>query len=167
MLREIGLVGGAAKEVQLTRHRHGADVILDGKTLQATHRQLGDRLAVSVDGISTEVTYAIDRDTVLLHAFGRTWRLIIIDPAERALLAANQSDIARAPMPGVTVEVFVAIGDEVKLGQTLLIIESMKMQMEINSSRAGTVEQVGARPGENFALGAPLVTLVPLEAAEV
>jgi biotin carboxyl carrier protein len=166
MLREISVDGGGPSEVQLTRHHSDASLRIGAKTMRAWLTSSGDVETVSIDGLSTSVTYVVDRDMVLLHAFGRTWRVAIIDPAERALLAGNQSDVAKAPMPGVTIDVLVAVGDAVTAGQALLIIESMKMQMEIKSSRAGTIEQVNARTGESFALGAPLVTLVSLEEAE-
>jgi biotin carboxyl carrier protein len=166
MLREIAINGGDPSEVQLTRHASSARMMFDTKTMQASLAPSGDDAIVSIDGLSTLVSYVVDRDTVLLHAFGRTWRVAIIDPAERALLAGNQSDIAKAPMPGVTIEVLVGVGEEVTAGQALLIIESMKMQMEIKASRAGTIEQINARQGESFASGAPLVTLVSLEVAE-
>lgn len=166
ILREIIINGGDPSEVQVTRHTSGARMIFDAKTMQASLKSSGDDSIVCIDGLSADVSYVVDRDMVLLHAFGRTWRVAIIDPAERALLAGNQSDIAKAPMPGVTIEVMVAVGDEVTAGQALLIIESMKMQMEIKSSRAGTIEQITARIGESFASGAPLVTLVSLEEAE-
>jgi len=166
MLREISINGGSPTDVQLTRHAQSASLLMGAKPMQASLAPDGDGWIARVDGLSAAVSYVVDRDMVLLHAFGRTWRMAIVDPAERALLAGNQSDVAKAPMPGVTIDIFVAVGDEVAAGQTLLIIESMKMQMEIKASRAGTVEQVGARKGENFALGAPLVTLVSLDDAE-
>jgi 3-methylcrotonyl-CoA carboxylase alpha subunit len=91
----------------------------------------------------------------------------VVDPAERALLSANQSDVAKAPMPGVVVSVFVSAGDSVAAGQSLMIIESMKMQTEIRSSRAGCVEQVAVRLGETFPLHAVLVKLVPIDGQEI
>jgi biotin carboxyl carrier protein len=166
MLREISVNGGDPSDVFVTRHNGNASLRIDAKTMLASLTSSGDIGTVSIDGLSAPVSYVVDRDMVLLHAFGRTWRVAIIDPAERALLAGNQSDVAKAPMPGVTIDVLVAVGDAVTAGQALLIIESMKMQMEIKSSRAGTIEQVNARTGESFALGAPLVTLVSLEEAE-
>ena len=164
MLREISVNGGPASEVQLTRRTSGASVLLDGKSLGAAMTPSGDGWSVSLDGLATEVHFVVDRDVVHVHAFGRTWRIAVVDPAERALLGGDKSDVAKAPMPGVTIEVFVAAGDTVAAGQALLMIESMKMQMEIQASRAGTVEQVNTRQGDSFALGAPLVTLVSLGA---
>lgn len=166
MLRELAINGGDPTEVQLTRHANGALLLLNKKRMQASLARSGDTWTAGIDGLGTPVSYVVDRDTVLIHAFGRTWRINIVDPAERALLAGNQSDVAKAPMPGVTIALLVAVGDEVTAGQALLIIESMKMQMEIKVSRDGTVEQINAREGESFALGAPLVTLVSLDEAE-
>jgi biotin carboxyl carrier protein len=166
MLRELFINGGKANEVSLTRRANGARIWLNGKPLEASLSPSGDGWVVTADGRSVPISLVVDRDKVLIHAFGRTWRIAVEDPAERALLAGNQSDVAKAPMPGVTVNVMVAAGDQVTSGQTLLIIESMKMQMEIKSSRDGEVAHVDAREGESFTLGAPLVTLVPLEVAE-
>ena len=165
MLREISINGAAPVEVQLTRSASGARLWLDAKPMDATFSGQGDDRIISVDGLSAVVSFVVDRARVLVHAFGRTWRVTVTDPAERALLAGDQSDIAKAPMPGVTISVLVAIGDAVIAGQTLLIIESMKMQMEIKASRAGTIDQINAREGESFTLGSPLVMLAPLEDA--
>ena len=106
---------------------------------------------------------AVDRDEVLIHAFGRSWRVALIDPAARALGSSAQSDIAKAPMPGTAIAVMVKAGDAVIEGQPLVIIESMKMQTEITASRTGIVDQVGVRVGDTFPLGTALVILAPLD----
>lgn len=163
MLREIAINGGDPSQIKVTRQSNGARLSLDNKIMNSTLTAAGESSIICIDGLSAKISYVVDRDMVLIHAFGRTWRASIIDPAERELLAGNQSDIAKAPMPGVTIEVMVSVGDEVSSGQALLIIESMKMQMEIKASRDGTVEQINARVGESFASGAALVTLVAQE----
>jgi biotin carboxyl carrier protein len=123
----------------------------------------GDGWVIEVDGVATAVSFYVDRDVVHIHAFGRTWRVEVVDSADRATAAGDQSDVARAPMPGLVVGLFVGVGDAVTSGQTLAIIESMKMQTEIKASREGTVHQVHFREGETFELHAPLVTLVSLD----
>jgi biotin carboxyl carrier protein len=64
-----------------------------------------------------------------------------------------------AAMPGRIVRVLVAVGDEVALGQGILVIEAMKMQNELKSPRAGKVAAIEAREGENVNAGARLVTI--------
>jgi acetyl/propionyl-CoA carboxylase alpha subunit len=167
MYREISINGGDSHKVQLSRGVSQARVVLDAKSMNASLRQVGEAWRVSIDGLSTMASFVLDKENVLIHAFGRTWRLQVVDPAERALQSADQSDTAKAPMPGVAISVMVAPGDTVALGQTMVIIESMKMQMEIQSSRSGVVDQVCIRQGDTFPLGAALVTLVPQEAGVV
>jgi biotin carboxyl carrier protein len=55
----------------------------------------------------------------------------------------------KAPMPGLIIAVNVSEGDEVKKGQVLLILESMKMQNELKAPRDGTINRVRVKPGES------------------
>jgi len=167
LLREISVNEAPARAVRLTRGEHHSVVEIAGRRMSASFEGTVADGELSVDGLSTHVSRIVDRDMVLIHAFGRTWRVSVVDPAERALLSANQSDVAKAPMPGVVVSVFVSAGDSVAAGQSLMIIESMKMQTEIRSSRAGCVEQVAVRLGETFPLHAVLVKLVPIDGQEI
>lgn len=160
--RDISINGGESRNVGLTRGGDRTRIWFGSESLDATRARVGQNWEVGVDGLSTRVDLVVDKDMVLVHAFGRTWRVSVIDPAERALLARDQSDVAKAPMPGVAISVMVRTGEAVTVGQTMVIIESMKMQTEISASRAGTVDMVHARVGESFPLGATLVTLVPL-----
>lgn len=164
MRREISINGGPGTVASLTRHRRGGRLWLkDGKSIDATLLQVGSGWLARTDGTSAEVSIAVERDEVMIHAFGRTWRVAVVDPAQRAIGAGQQSGVAKAPMPGTAIAVMVKVGDSIVEGQPLVIIESMKMQTEITASRAGVVDQVGVRVGDTFPLGAPLVTLALID----
>ena len=75
------------------------------------------------------------------------------------------ADIVTASMPGTVVSVAVAAGDAVAEGQTLMIIESMKLQTTITAPRAGTVAEVRHAPGGTFNKGDVLVQLETEDAA--
>lgn len=62
-----------------------------------------------------------------------------------------------APMHGLVVDVAVQEGAAVEKNQTLVVLESMKMQMQLRSPRAGKVARVAARPGSHVEKGAVLV----------
>ena len=62
-----------------------------------------------------------------------------------------------APMHGLVVDVPVHEGDTVEKGQTLVVLESMKMQMQLRSPRAGKVTKVTVQPGNQVEKGALLV----------
>ena len=62
-----------------------------------------------------------------------------------------------APMHGLVVDVPVHEGDTVEKGQTLVVLESMKMQMQLRSPRTGKVAKVTVQPGNQVEKGALLV----------
>jgi biotin carboxyl carrier protein len=64
-----------------------------------------------------------------------------------------------APMPGRIVRVLVAPGDEVTAGQGVVIMEAMKMENELRSTRDGIVREVAAREGTAVETGAVLVVV--------
>ncbi len=65
----------------------------------------------------------------------------------------------KAPMPGSVLDVKVSVGDEIKEGDVLLILEAMKMENELTASQAGTVIEVLVKKGETVNSGDPLVIL--------
>lgn len=72
----------------------------------------------------------------------------------------RQGDGARvltAPMPGVVAQVHVAAGDPVEDGQTLLVLESMKLFVPVKAQAAGTVSKVACESGQSVAAGEVLV----------
>lgn len=162
MHREVSIDGGNPCRVNVTHGQRRCRVWLDSRPHDTGLKRSGHDWTIEVDGVSEEMTIVADKERVLIHAFGRTWRVTVVDPVERALGSGEGSDVAKAPMPGVAISVMVKTGDEIVDGQPLVIMESMKMQTWICASRAGTVDQVNVRVGETFPLGAPLVTLVPL-----
>ncbi len=69
----------------------------------------------------------------------------------------GSTDTLVAPMHGLVVDVPVHEGDTVEQGQTLVVLESMKMQMQLRSPRAGTLIKVCAQTGAQVEKGALLV----------
>jgi 3-methylcrotonyl-CoA carboxylase alpha subunit len=162
---EIAIDGGTAREALLTRTERGATVWVDGRAHRAALRPVGRAYQLTMEDRTETVWLAVDHDVVYVHAFGRAWHIEVSDPDERGLQAAEQADLATAPMPGTVVTVAVEPGDSVESGQPLVVIESMKMHSEIVAWRDGVVERVHLRPGESFDRGAGLVALIPEKTA--
>ncbi len=66
----------------------------------------------------------------------------------------------KAPIPGQVTQVLVAVGDEVQLGQPLLILEAMKMENEIRAPRPGLIERLNVHAGQSVASQQVLVEIV-------
>jgi len=62
-------------------------------------------------------------------------------------------------MPGLVVEIPVAVGDTVEAGQTVVILESMKMQNELKSPITGVVESIQASAGASVDKNAVLIVI--------
>jgi acetyl-CoA carboxylase biotin carboxyl carrier protein len=69
------------------------------------------------------------------------------------------ADTIDAPMRGTILEVLVAAGDKVSVGTEVVIIESMKMEIPVESADAGTVSSVLIAPGQAVEEGDPLLEL--------
>ena len=63
------------------------------------------------------------------------------------------------PLPGTILDVFVNVGDTVKAGQTVVLLEAMKMENNIEADAAGTVKEVKVRKGDSVLEGDVLVVI--------
>ncbi|MCI5817759.1 MAG: biotin/lipoyl-binding protein [Paraprevotella sp.] len=72
---------------------------------------------------------------------------------------ANANNAVKAPLPGVIVEVKVAVGDKVKIGDTVVVLEAMKMANNLDTEKAGTVTAILVQPGESVMEDTPLVVI--------
>ena len=71
--------------------------------------------------------------------------------------AADTSKLIQSPMPGLVVSIAVTVGQEVKAGETVAVIEAMKMQNIMKAERDGVVKTVGAKAGDPVAADDVLV----------
>ncbi|MBU1346203.1 MAG: acetyl/propionyl/methylcrotonyl-CoA carboxylase subunit alpha [Alphaproteobacteria bacterium] len=71
--------------------------------------------------------------------------------------AADTSKLIQSPMPGLVVSIAVAVGQEVKAGETVAVIEAMKMQNILKAERDGVVKAVSAKAGDPVAADDVLV----------
>ena len=78
---------------------------------------------------------------------------------------AEASEDVLAPMPGAVLEVLVAEGDRVEQNQTVVLMESMKMELVITASRSGVVRRIAVEPGQQVDRGMRLLELAPESAA--
>ena len=78
-------------------------------------------------------------------------------PAPAAKPAAGRA--VNSPLPGVVLDILVAVGDRVGTGQRLMILEAMKMENNIDSDREGTVKEIKVATGDSVLEGDVLLTI--------
>ena len=62
-----------------------------------------------------------------------------------------------APMPGIILSIIVKEGDQVSAGDSLLVLEAMKMENEIHAPRAGTIKKIHVSEGAEVRAGSELI----------
>jgi len=136
-------VGDREYQVEVT----GSRLRINGEQIQANLMALNElglyllrrgnqrrEMHVSVKGFNTFTALAEGR-----HLIAQVERET--SRTRRKAVAVVQTDVC-APMPGVVIKALVAEGDRVEKGQAVIVMESMKMQMELRAPVAGLVEKV-------------------------
>ncbi len=131
-------------------------ITVDGKEIDADmqHTVGSTMYSFLIDGKSHDVRLRIEDQIYEVLMAGEILEVTVEDERTRHLagvkgLSGDSGELViKAPMPGVIVEVPVEVGQEVEAGQTVLIMESMKMQNEFKADRAGTVKRVQVASGD-------------------
>ncbi|MFD7127595.1 MULTISPECIES: acetyl/propionyl/methylcrotonyl-CoA carboxylase subunit alpha [Streptomyces] len=155
--------GGVPAPLTFPLRVAGADPVTYGAPASATVTP--DRVTVELDGTVGH----FHRSGDWLGRDGDTWHVQDHDPVEASLSGAGRSgaDTLAAPMPGTVTVVKVAVGDAVEAGQSLLVVEAMKMEHVISAPHAGTVTELDVTAGATVAMDQILAVVVPVAAASV
>ncbi|MEU3311871.1 biotin carboxylase N-terminal domain-containing protein [Streptomyces sp. NPDC006662] len=122
-----------------------------------------DRLTVELDGVTHHFSHAPSPDGTWLGRDADSWHVQRHDPVTAALSGSGRAgaDTLAAPMPGTVTVVKVAVGDKVAAGQSLLVVEAMKMEHVISAPHAGTVTELDVTPGSTVAMDQVLAVITP------
>ena len=152
------------EEVTVVAYMDGAGYRMVIREKELTVRGAFDaegRLAAEIDG--HRVTASVIRHGEERHILGPlgTRQLAYVNPHQAQASSGSHGGRLTSPLPGRVVSVAVAAGDSVSAGQTLMVIEAMKMEHSIAAPAAGTVETVHFSEGDQVDEGAELLTLAP------
>ena len=146
-------IGEAEHNLELSRAREGYRLHLADRTLPVNlHREDDGSAVLTLNGRSQRVLIATRGDDVFVHLDGVAYQLRYEHPLQRLAhqSAGSADDHVRAPMPGSLVSVAVQAGQNVARGDTLLVMESMKMETTIAAPRDGVIEAVHFAVGQTF-----------------
>lgn len=80
-------------------------------------------------------------------------------PAAESAAPAGKGTAVQSPLPGVILDIKVAVGDQVKAGQTVAILEAMKMENNINAECDGVITAIKVSKGDNILEGSDIVII--------
>jgi biotin carboxyl carrier protein len=169
------ILGKEQHDVELVRQDGALSFIWNGETQAADILEVEPGCySVILGGRSVDVYLDAGRNPDPdIHAFRASlydgaYEFALQDPMKALLAAASGSSASggalASPMPGKIVKVLVKEGEAVTEGQTLLVMEAMKMQNELKSPCAGTVSKVHVEEGGTVETGAKLVDVRPTDA---
>ena len=125
----------------------------------------GSLYSFLIDGTEVlEADVIFRQDKAELNLQNVPYHFEVFDPRRRAVSqseSAGGHGLISAPMPGKIVEVKVKVGETVKKGQALVVIEAMKMQNELAAAIDGVVKEISVQTGAAVESGQKLVSVEP------
>ena len=122
---------------------------------------IAEHKAVDSEGVGRSYRVSVDGQVYSVQVSpGDESPVILSAPQEVANASSGQSEQVTAGLAGSVHKVMVAEGDRVLEGDTLLILEAMKMETEVKSNVSGTIAQVLVSAGDSVTVGQNLVEIV-------
>ncbi len=152
-----------ASRLEVRPHDELFQIEIDGeKKIVSISRISPAHLSIIVDGKSFNVEVEHFEKDYQVSTRGEVYNFSVIDERE-VTISSSQPDsgekIVKAPMPGLVVEIMVSEDDQVKAGDTLLVLEAMKMQNEITAPASGVILSVLVKSNAKVNSGDDLLVL--------
>jgi biotin carboxyl carrier protein len=167
MTRWIATVGGRATGVEIDGRDGRYRVTVGEQVFEVDARRLdGGLYSLLIDGVAHVADVAAADSGEVRVDVGGSSHLIRVEEHARHVIRTRGGAGARdgrqtivAPLPGKVTHLAVAPGDHVERGDTVVVIEAMKMENEFRATAAGTVAEVRVRPGQAVNAGDLLVVI--------
>lgn len=133
---------------------------IDGKEYKVTINENEDNTAdVTVNGEAFVVT--LEKEAEPEKKKPVLGKPAVADNEEKPVSTANvnTANALKAPLPGVVTEIKVNVGDTVAVGDTVVVLEAMKMANNLEAEKAGTITAILVKVGENVMEDTPLVVI--------
>lgn len=169
-MKYVTIINNEQYEIEID---NDGGILLNGEPREVDFLNLGGSLySVITQNQSLEVVIDDEDNKIEVMMNGRLYETQVLD--ERALLMAQRrgglgggSGEVHSPMPGLIVKVTKEIGQAVAAGQTVVILESMKMQNELKAPSDGTIKAIHVEAGQTVDKNTLLVEIeVPEDDAE-
>jgi 3-methylcrotonyl-CoA carboxylase alpha subunit len=121
----------------------------------------GGLVAVCIEKVRLQARYLRDDTHLHLWSAGNHWEVVLEDPRLKEFSSTAAQGGLTTPLPGVVAAVVAKVGQAVRAGETLMVIEAMKMEHSISAPYDGTVKVIHFAPGDRVPEGSQLLELAP------
>ncbi len=141
---------------------------VDGVSWEVDCVKVSDRCySLLLDGTAYEVDIIKGLSPYAVGVKGEVHEVEVLTEREKRLKAitkkteagAEGRQVIASPMPSKVVRILVAVGDQVAVGDGVIVVEAMKMENELRAPGPGTVREIRAKEGEAVGGGTPLVVI--------
>ncbi|MGY8754856.1 MAG: acetyl-CoA carboxylase biotin carboxyl carrier protein subunit [Candidatus Poseidoniales archaeon] len=137
--------------LEIEPQRNGSQFSYEGLILD-----LSGGLWLEIDGRKHKAHATKVGDVWWVHILGHTMCFELIEPGATG---GMEEGAMTSPMPGKILEVLVKVGQEVKAGQALMIMEAMKMEHKIVANQDGVIQEIHYEQGAQVDQGAQLLSI--------
>lgn len=163
-MRYVTTVGETQFTIDINRD---GQVTVDGQVIDVDMQEQVETMhSIIINGRSHDVRMSEGEEVYIVQLSGEIFAVVVEDERTRRLAglksttaAASGEVLIKAPMPGVVVDLLVSPGQEVRQGDILVILESMKMQNEFKAPRDGRVHAVRVASGDKIEQDAIMLSI--------
>jgi biotin carboxyl carrier protein len=166
-MRYLAILDGNEHEIEIEEiEENYFSISFEKNNFQADVRRVGVvSFSVIIDNRSYDFDVARDGEETVVASRSGSTRLTVADASRRTARAAGKRrELSgrveiKSAMPGRVVNVLVAVGDEVKAAQGIIVVEAMKMENEVKAPKAGKVVDVKVVAGQAVEKGQLMIVI--------
>ena len=154
-MKYVATVGGNSEVVEITGGDGHYTVSIGDRQFEVDGRTSADGIYSLLIGGVSHVAAVVDRDgTCVVDVGGATYE-VLVEEQSRWIIRTHggasgggRGQTLVAPLPGKITHIAVQQGQQVQVGDPLIVIEAMKMENEFKAAVAGTVVEIRVQPGQ-------------------
>jgi biotin carboxyl carrier protein len=150
----------------LSREGNKVNISIDGKKYEADVVMVEEGVySIIIDNKSHNVELInTDNKNYLVNTYSKSYDVEIVDAESKYLKSRRRDDsheeaVITSPMPGKVVKILVSVGDEVKAGDTVIIVSAMKMESEYKVKKDRVIKEIKVKEGDTIKAHQPLVII--------
>ena len=165
-MKYVATRGGTSEVVEITGGDGHYQVTVGDRRFEVDGRTSAEGIYSLLIGGASHVAAVVDRDgTCVVDVGGETYE-VLVEEQSRWIIRTHggasgggRGQTLLAPLPGKITHIAVRPGQQVQVGDPLIVIEAMKMENELKAAVAGTVVEVRVQPGQAVNPGDTLVVI--------